>query len=95
MVYILINQNKVVELPKRSQVYLTFVESIISFDILVWVGAFVSPISQTCQNQIIRILFHKEQMYSTKYVYPKLNVLCVKEIYLKCTAKYLKIYDLL
>lgn len=85
MVNTLINQNKVLELHKQSQVYLTFVESIISYDIIVCVGAFISSISQKCQNQIIRIFFDKEKIYSIKNVFT--SMLYITYTYPKITAK--------
>jgi predicted component of type VI protein secretion system len=57
MMHILRNLNKVLELPKIRQVYLALVESIISYGIIDWSGAFENTIShlQICQNQIIRL----------------------------------------
>jgi len=56
MNYILRNLNKLLELPKLRQVYLILVESIISYGIIGWGGAFDNAISQLeiYQNQIIR-----------------------------------------
>jgi len=77
MNYLLRNLNKILEKPKLRQVYLIFVESIFSYCIIDWGGAFNNAISQLeiCQNQIIRIFLNKERMNSTKNVYRELNVL--------------------
>lgn len=61
MMYILRNLNKVLTVPKLRQIYTALVESIISYGIIGWGGAFQNTIShlQICQNQIIRLLINK------------------------------------
>lgn len=92
MKYILRNLNKVLTVPKLRQVYIALVESIISYGIIGWGGAFENTLShlQIGQNQIIRLLLNKDHMYPTKNLYTELDVLPVNKIYLKITAIFLK-----
>jgi len=94
---VLRNLNKFLTLPKLRQVYIVLVESIISYGIIGWGGAFENTINhlQICQNQIIRLLLNKDRMYPTKNLYAELNVLPVKKTYFKITAIFLKNHNLL
>lgn len=64
-------------------VYVALAESIIRYCILIWGGLFQESLGQlnVTQNTLIKILFKKERLYSTKLLYSELGLMNTRQLY--------------
>lgn len=69
MIYKLRNRNKVLKQTEFRQVYLTLVESLISYGIIGWAGAFDNAISQL---QVVKIEFLEYCLITNEYTQRKM-----------------------
>ena len=64
-------------------IYNSLVESILSYGILAWGGLYKNSLQklQVTQNTLLKILFHKRRLHSTKDLYTELNTLNIRSLY--------------
>lgn len=73
-------------------IYLSLFESIITYGIIGWGGAYDNVLMQLqkCQNSIIRVATEQDWRYPTKKLYEDFNVLNINNLYIKMSTIYLK-----
>lgn len=73
-------------------IYLTLFESIISYGIIGWGGAYNNALLtlQKCQNTILRVAYKKNWRFPTEKLFEDFNVLNIELLYLKTITIYLK-----
>lgn len=72
------------------EVYYALVQSVLSYGILAWGGAYKNVISkiQIAQNLVLRIMLRKDRMYSTEKLYREENIMNIKQLYSLEIIKY-------
>lgn len=64
-------------------IYSALVESIIRYGILIWGGIYQESLKNlnTIQNTILKILFKKDRLYSTEYLYTDNKIMNVRQLF--------------
>lgn len=77
IIYIIKQLREILLMKEIKNIYQTLLESIITYSIIGWGGAYDNVLVQLqkCQNTIIRIASKKDQRYSIKKLYEDFNVL--------------------
>lgn len=72
-------------------VYVALIESLLSYGILVWGAAYNNVLQPliVLQRQVLKIILHKNRIYPTKQIFNDVDVLTVRQIYIKSCLKYL------
>jgi hypothetical protein len=86
-------------LPKKDMksLYLSLIESQITYGIIGWGGAYNNVLTklQTCQNALIRTILKKDYRYPTETMFKEFNVLNIKNLYYKISIIFIKKHKLL
>lgn len=70
-------------------VYKAIVESLLRYGLLIWGGLYQNALTplNVVQNYILKVMFHKNRMYSTKNLYSS-DILNVRSLYILSTCCY-------
>jgi hypothetical protein len=92
MIYIMKELREILHLKDIRTIYLTLFESIVSYGIIGYSGAYYIALLplQKCQNTILRVANKKNWKYQTEKLFEDFNVLNIELLYLKTITIYLK-----
>lgn len=71
-------------------IYYSLFHSLLSYGIIAWGGSFCNAIQpiETLQNKVLKIIFNKDHLYSTKQLYSEINIPDVRTMYISSAIRY-------